>query len=571
MKWHPQPHVLDLRSLALFRILLGFEQLFDVYSRTSNGKYDLAWYTSSPPGHSYAAHTITTETDYELPWVFPFVFTRRSVEGEVAYFIVFTILAVFLLVGFKARWVLPIIMMMNAALQSKAAPLVDGSDCLLTQLLLCMCLLPCSQVWSVDAYLARRYNPSVQTHYKNNQVSSIACLCLTLQIVMMYLGCFFNRTFDSYTVSELIKGDVSDWMWPDFPLVHYASNGGGVFKSFVSDIIRTTPLLNQFMTFSGFFVELVCPLICFLFNQRYSHWGAIPLFLLHFGIGQIINIPHWIQMGCFLQVIWIPTHVWEMLLGKSTDKGHDKAPDSKVKDGENALLSFSILNEISNSMALCLLYLLVTTWATSRGWISDRFGHSDLADSYGFFNSDWNMWSHAPRRCPFTMILGWRPSKEGDPKDRETWESINLYRFIKTGKEVLFDDFTDDLLEGFTHEYPSTRWEKGIGDEWQTFGKALVKPMGRALCNMINEDLQKQGAREISFVQFAVHSRRINPPGTRPRWQKASDDDTRTWQVNCKSINTNIDDKVEDEDVDTDEDDDEEEEDGDDEEDDDDE
>ena len=98
-----------------------------------------------------------------------------------------------------------------------------------------------------------------------------------------------------------------------------------------------------------------------------------------------------------------------------------------------------------------------------------------------------------------------------------------------------------------------------------------MKPMGRALCNMINEDLQKQGAREISFVQFAVHSRRINPPGTRPRWQKASDDDTRTWQVNCKSINTNIDDKVEDEDVDTDEDDDEEEEDGDDEEDDDDE
>jgi hypothetical protein len=95
--------------------------------------------------------------------------------------------------------------------------------------------------------------------------------------------------------------------------------------------------------------------------------------------------------------------------------------------------------------------------------------------------------------------------------------------------------------------------------------------MGRALCNMINEDLQKQGAREISFVQFAVHSIRINPPGTRPRWQKASDDDTRTWQVNCKSINTNIDDKVEDEDVDTDEDDDEEEEDGDDEEDDDDE
>ncbi|KAI2504239.1 hypothetical protein MHU86_10166 [Fragilaria crotonensis] len=210
MKWRPQPHVLDLRSLALFRILLGFQQLFDVYSRTSNGKYDLAWYTSSPPGQSYETHTVTTDMDYKLPWVFPFFFTRRSVEGEIAFFTAFAILAVFLLVGFKARWVLPVMLVMNAALQSKAATLVDGSDCLLTQLLLCMCLLPCSQVWSVDAYLARRQKPAVQTEYMNNQVSSIACLCLTLQIVMMYLGCFFNRTFDSFTVTELIEGGVSD-------------------------------------------------------------------------------------------------------------------------------------------------------------------------------------------------------------------------------------------------------------------------------------------------------------------------------------------------------------------------
>ncbi|KAI2504238.1 hypothetical protein MHU86_10165 [Fragilaria crotonensis] len=214
-------------------------------------------------------------------------------------------------------------------------------------------------------------------------------------------------------------------------------------------------------------------------------------------------------------------------------------------------------------MALCLLYLLVITWAASRGWISDRFGHSELADSYGFFNSDWNMWSGAPRECPFTMILGWRPSKEGDPQDRETWESLNLYRFIKTGEEVLFDNFSDELLEGFTHEYPSTRWEKGIGDEWHQFGKALVKPMGRSLCNMINEDLRKKGAREISFVQFAVHSRHINPPYTKPRWAKASDDDTRTWHVNCKSIDENGENNQDDDEEDEDEEDSEIEEEGD--------
>ena len=45
----PLPHILDLRSLALFRIFFGILQLSDIYERLKNGKYDLAFYTSYPP------------------------------------------------------------------------------------------------------------------------------------------------------------------------------------------------------------------------------------------------------------------------------------------------------------------------------------------------------------------------------------------------------------------------------------------------------------------------------------------------------------------------------------------
>ena len=534
----PKPHVLDLRSLALLRILIGLMQLYDVYSRTKNGKYDLAWYTSDSPEHSYDTTPMPSIHEYNLPSMFPFVFARRSFQAECFHFALYAVLSTFLVIGLKARWVLPVMWIMCCAHQSKADTLGDGSDLLVGQLMLIMCLLPISQMWSVDAYLARNKN-NTSDDYRNNQVGSIACLCLTLQIVMMYIGAFFGRTFDYYTLAQLIKGGVSDWLWPQFSLVHYASNGSGVYKSFVSDIIRKTPLLNQFMSFSGFWLELICPLFCFVFNQRYSHWGAIPLVMLHFGIGQILNIPHWVIVGCIIHVIWIPTHVWDSILGsKKEPPDHE---NKKEQDGDmtkNAPpSSLHVTKECCNGIALCVLYLLITTFGQSRGWVPEALKTDLLARSHGFYNSNWEMWSNAPRESPFTMILGWRPPPiEGgrDPHDLDNWEAMNLYRFMKTGEEVAFVNFTDDVLDSFTYEYPSTRWEKGIGDEWSTNVRRLADPMGKALCNMVNEDLQSRGGgRPIFFVQIVIHFREIMPIGSSKRWKKDDPEDTLRHDIDC--------------------------------------
>jgi hypothetical protein len=294
-------------------------------------------------------------------------------------------------------------------------------------------------------------------------------------------------------------------------------------------MIRSTPWLNKAMTFSGFVIEFVCPIFCFLSNQRYSHWGSIPLFLLHFGIGQIINIPQWVQLGCAIQVIWIPTHVWDNLLGTKPEVPKTNDADSKVSP-------LNVRAQICEVVSLFLLYLLITTWGGSRGWVFNSLDHSAFAQNYGFVNSNWDMWTSAPRNSPFTMILGWRPKTEGDPEDFESYEAINLYRFIKTRDEVLFGTFTDDLLDVFTYEYPSTRWEKGIGDEWEENVPALLTTMANALCIMINEDLARLGSRPILYVEFVTHTRGIQPPGGGKRWKDY--DPNMKWEshIECKMV-----------------------------------
>jgi hypothetical protein len=526
MTFLPKPHVLDLRSLALFRILLGLTQLYDVYCRMRNGKYDLAWYTSFPANRSYETHATIEERNYRLPNLFPFFFERRSFEAEVLHFVVYTALSICLIVGFKARWILPVMWLMCTAHQAKAPTLGDGSDLLLLQLLLITSLLPVSKVWSVDACLDCK--KSTESSKQDYQVKSVGCLCLTLQIVMMYLGCFFSRTFDEYTLSQLIQGNVSDWMWPEYSLVHYAANGSGVHKSLISDIIRTTPMLNKFMTLSGFWIEAICPIFCLLFNQRYSHWGAIPLFLLHFGIGQIINIPQWAQLGCIIHTVWIPTHVWNRILGISSSE--------TKRTGQLDVVNLDIPKEIGNAFSCFILYLLISTWCASRGWIPRDWNPTQMARSYGFENSNWDMWTWAPRESPFTMIVGKRHKQSPNSGSKVTWEKLNLYRFIKTGEEVPFEGFTDDILDRFTYQYPTTRWEKGIGDEWETYLPGLVKSMGRALCTMVNEDLMKKGSRPISSIEFLLHYREILPSGSKDRWSDDDSDTSSLRQIVCPLI-----------------------------------
>lgn len=54
----------------------------------------------------------------------------------------------------------------------------------------------------MPCFVARKQGLPRDPRYSDNQVKSVACMGLTLQIVIMYIGCFFVRTFDTFSVSE---------------------------------------------------------------------------------------------------------------------------------------------------------------------------------------------------------------------------------------------------------------------------------------------------------------------------------------------------------------------------------
>lgn len=217
--------------------------------------------------------------------------------------------------------------------------------------------------------------------------------------------------------------------------------------------------------------------------------------MLHLGIGLILNIPHFYYLGALIHVIWIPTHVWDKFLGtskrtatpspikdevahyKKTDGdlvyASDDSPIIETKRGKLSVASIEQVlirlvtiatRSISTLLQCGLLFLLILTFIEAH-FVQTQLGETvgNWAWSYLRFNNEFGMWSPgAARIAPWTVILGWRSEGEDD-----IWEgeNFNLYEFIKSGREVEFEEFTEDVLDNLTYLYPSTRWEKGLGDD----------------------------------------------------------------------------------------------------------
>lgn len=61
--------------------------------------------------------------------------------------------------------------------------------------------------------------------------------------------------------------------------------------------------------------------------------------------------------------------------------------------------------------------------------------------------------------------------KQGKEPARPCYMGVvqsNHFHFIKPRQEILFGEFTDEVPTLVTREYPSMRYEMGIGDEWKT-------------------------------------------------------------------------------------------------------
>ncbi len=355
----PEQHQ-DLRSLAIFRILLGIYILYDIFSRLKHGRLSLLWYTSSSSSLSFLH---PDDTPHKNP-IHKLWFYRGSEVVQICLFIITALLATLYSLGYHynkrvLRVVVPVVpigLWLNVvAMQCKNMHVHDGSDTFTRHLLLWSCFLPINQVFSLDSLLFQQKQITQKsmenknkTHFKNPSLSSslssyqvqnnnIGVWGIRLQIIFMYLGTILARTYDIYGLSIHNLFSNCEWLPPSLTAVYYSLNASFASRDcWLGNFIRNNLLLTRVMTLSAMIIEGIVPIACLFIGmmmnkkrkikkeeekkrkngqwfwyEKCSYILPLLMFKLHFGLLLLMNLPNWQFIGMAATTIWIPSFVWE--------------------------------------------------------------------------------------------------------------------------------------------------------------------------------------------------------------------------------------------------------------------
>jgi len=279
----------DLRSLALVRVMLGVILLSDLMIR---GADFTTWLTDDGVFPRAVA----------IDWANEYRWSLYHVSGHWLWALMVQIgaglSALALIFGYRARLAALISLVFLISLHNRAPLLLQGGDNLLLLMLFWMCFLPIGARYSIDAALVDPRKPS--TSVLENQYFSVATVAILFQAMAVY---FF---------SAFLKSG-SEW-FPDGTAIYYALHLDEL-NTAVAHFWRDELWLSRPLTLYVWWLELLGPLLMFAPFLRLPLRLAVMFAFLSLEIGFVFNL----QIGLFPLIsissilLFTPTEVWDRI------------------------------------------------------------------------------------------------------------------------------------------------------------------------------------------------------------------------------------------------------------------
>ena len=286
----------DLRSLALFRIVLALLVLADLAIRATDLS---AHYTD----RGVLPRTVLV-TQVLSRWAFSLNVMNGEPFFQALLFGVAAVAALGLLVGYRTRLMTIVVWVLLLSIQWRN-PLVGASDGPLLRLMLFWAMfLPLGAYWSVDRALKDGAS-RLSTRFL-----SVATVGLFLQIAFVY-----------WFTAALKSGP--EWR-VDGTALYYALSLDQLSTQ-TGQYLLNFPDLLTVMTFATFGLEALGPFLLFCpFFTGPVRTGAVMAFMsLHFGIWMTMNLGIFPWISAFCMVCFLPGWFWDVPFAKL----HAKLPE----------------------------------------------------------------------------------------------------------------------------------------------------------------------------------------------------------------------------------------------------
>jgi len=282
---------LDLRSLGVFRIILGITLIYDlIFNKIIyyNSLYD---YTNGIMGKSYLNSEIYRESflsflnsDYEMPFVF------------VIALIIYTLF----ISGYLYRVSSLLTLFFFAYISHKYFLTMTGADQIITALLVFSVFLPLDKVFSVK---------NLKTSLKNNvEIRSIAVWGILIQISLIYFYNAINKTGISWLEGNAVKIALADTI---------TSN-----MSYSKSAFYFSNLFSSITTYTTYAYELFFPLALFspFKNQKLRCFVSFFIILFHVSIQIFMDVGYFHMVYICIAFLMLPSIFWNKLSSRKLSK-----------------------------------------------------------------------------------------------------------------------------------------------------------------------------------------------------------------------------------------------------------
>lgn len=511
----------DLRSLAIFRVLLGSYLIYDIISRLQHGKYSLLWYTSTADGSYLDADDTPHRSPIHRIW-----FYRGSASLQIILFCITFFLGLSFTLGLKCNRFTKTLLWLNvAAMQCRCMPVHDGSDTYYRHLLLWCTFIPVEKVWSIDS-MSQNENKGIETKSdlqkcKVIQIekgyNALPVFAVKLQIVLMYVGTVLHRSLDLYGFS--MKIFQCKWLPPQLTAVHYALGGSFATRDIaLGDFVRSNIYISKFMTLTAILIEGIAPIMCLTLKKR-AYIPQILLVKLHFGLLLLMNLPNWQLVAMAATSIFTPTSMIDKIqrqLSKifpNTVKNPvPSSPTSmKKKDMDDCAVAKNKKAKRKSMpfIAYFFFFYMLYDFGGNRNWYT-KIDAGDIGE-FLRFSQYWVMYSGPPTTTSHALLTG----SVGDTRGIDVWQWIKNSEIQRVDIEAFQEG---EIWTNFTHVYPSPRFERAMLDLSKINDKQRTQRLLQGICEVTPFD-------ELTFI---VQNLDINPPGSDTRFSRRRPDTSTT-------------------------------------------
>jgi hypothetical protein len=273
----------DLRSLAVFRVVLGLLVLADLAGRVTDLR---AHYTDAG---------ILPRTDLINEVLNRWAFSLNVMNGQTYFqallFGITALAALGMLVGFRTRLMTVVVWVLVISIQWRNPMILNSGDGLLRLLLFWSMFLPLGAYWSLD----RKLNASPPR--LSMRFLSMGTAALFLQIAFMYWFTVILKSSPEWRV--------------DGTALYYAL-GADQFATPIGDWLHQFPEVLKVLTFATLGLEALGPLLLFFpLLTGPVRTGAVLAFMsFHFGIWLTMDIGLFPWIAAFCMVCFLPTWFW---------------------------------------------------------------------------------------------------------------------------------------------------------------------------------------------------------------------------------------------------------------------